>query len=191
MTNRKTLVILWLMSQVLLSSRVLSAQSGPASAVPVKIIETKEEVLNGSRSFIITLKNEAQKPIVAFMAVCELLDSEGVQFDKTLMGGVTLDANEERYDPEKTWKIQVAAASEKSPGTRVSAVRMNLDYVLFRDLSGVGPDVEKQGKLIRSEYLGSQMQLARLRRLLNNKGIAAVQAVLSQEEPRFQRFSQD
>lgn len=190
MIQHGTIGISCFVVQALMSGGLLAQSSVPAMA-PVSVVEQREEVLDGSRSFVITLRNDVQKPVVGFIAVCELLDSEGRPFDRTLLGGVTLDPNEERHNPGETWKVQVAAASEQSPGTRVSAVRVKLDSVLFRDLSSAGPDVEKRGKLMRSEYEGSQMQLARLKRLLKNKGIDAVQEVLSREEPRFSRFSRE
>jgi hypothetical protein len=170
----------------------VSALFAPAQTVasaPVSVAAKAEEVLNGNRYFILTLRNEGSKPIVGVLLRCALLDAQGKEFDHVVLGGVTLDANVDRHDPGTTWKIQVEAVAPNHPGDRVSDVRPDIDYVLYRDLFSAGPDAEKRGLGLRAEYEGSQMQLARLRRLMQTKGIGAVQEILAREEPRFSRFS--
>jgi hypothetical protein len=169
-----------------LGLRVSHAQSVTA---PISVANKTQEVLNGSRYFIVTLRNDTQKSVVGILVRCALLDAEGKVVDNAILGGVTLDANVDRHDPGASWKVQVEAMSPNHPEIDIRDVRPEADYVLFRDLSSSGPDVEKRGILLRREYEGSQMQLARLRRLLQTKGIEAVKEVLDREEPRFGRFS--
>lgn len=156
----------------------------------VTVMDTSDKVVDGKRTFTVTLRNDSSKPIVGFLTICSLLDEAGRPFDKAFVGGLTLDANQDRYDPGAKWTLDITAESENHPDTRVGGVRIEIDHVLYRDLTSAGPDTMQRLSRARSEYYGSQMQLARLKRLLKREGIDAVLAVLSKDEPRFSRFSQ-
>lgn len=185
-TNREVLLVT--LACCLGGNRFCFGQGTPSDAASLSVIDTQSETLNGSHFFIVTIKNTSQKPVVGFLALCSLVGANGDTVEKVQMGGVTLDPNVERHDPGTTWKIQVEGLAPDHPEIDIQSVRVEFDYVLFRDLTSAGRNTSKRGNLMRREYEGSQMQLARLRKILRTQGIDAVREVLAKDEPRFARF---
>jgi hypothetical protein len=130
-----------------------------------------------SQQPMITLRNVAQKPIVAYVIRSQYRKPDGsLSFEKARSVVLGLDpAGRQRYAPQESWDDSWRGVSEMTP----SVPTLVVDYVLFEDDTAWGPDELKEGARIIGMRQGWRSAYAHMRGILQKQGIEGVQAALA------------
>lgn len=132
-----------------------------------------------------TMTNLSSKRVCAYILEVDTSDSSGKS-----LGGPTQSAEmmpppggKGDYSPGEQWKENVTLGQQYQDGTPLIAAsaQISLDYVLFDDGTGWGPNKSRQAIALGKMRRGVLQERDRLRKLLAERGVKALLDDLSQE----------
>lgn len=154
-----------------------------AQAPAVIVIDRMSvEPESGGDSVTFTFRNAYAKGIVAYVLIIRTYS--GLQeVEEVMQQFVTVIPNEKKLKPGQTWQAtaSITRSSEKMPNP-VDRAETLLDWVLFDEMSTLGPDKSEMGMRSRMEISGALQERARLRAILKAEGSAGLIEALNRDE---------
>ena len=149
---------------------------------PVSVRENKIQRLNETQHCVVSFSNSSQKSIIGYVIRFQLLGGKGERLENVTFSGVSYDPNVERKKPGDVWELSTPAQTSDAQPRPAVTCDPQIDYVLFADLTSWGPNQSGRGHMILSEFQGAKGERARLRSILQEKGVAELVKTLETPE---------
>ena len=169
------------MKWILLAALLVFAQLGMSqSGAPIEIVEP---AVSGTEPVsTVVLRNASTSRIAGYIIRFSDFGPNGVllneSFSSTLVG-LASDHPRQAYVPGETWKLETRAAGRQGmPG---ATRKVSVDFVLFEDGTGWGPDTKHGSLRLRGVVEGWRAAHGHLRRVLKEKGAAGVIEEISKQ----------
>jgi len=165
----------------LLAAVLALAQMGMSqSGAPIEIVEPAvpgQEPVN-----TVVLRNASTSRIAGYIIRFSDFGPDGALIDEsfsTTLVGLASDHPRQAYVPGEIWKLETRAAGRQGmPG---ATRKVSVDFVLFEDGAGWGPDTKNGSLRLRGVVEGWRAAHGHLRRVLKEKGAAAVIEQISKQ----------
>ncbi len=157
-----------------LASSGLCQEQASEIATPLEIRGLSDRTTGGSTAATVTLANASEKAVAGFVLVASAPSprtGRPRQIVRAQLRAVE-DPGNDGYDPGAEFQVRFQVPPDfavGSPDTQVS-----LDYVLFVDGSGWGPDTTHRSLELKGVIRGSKLARAVLKRKLQTEGPDAV-----------------
>ena len=164
---------------------VASAHANQQDPVAGSPLEVQSSTAKSSEGFALacSVTNKSNQEIVAYTIVADFVDSSGKPAGRLSANTImTLSTNSKGSTsglaPGAKGKTSRFVLPTESNGTPAS-YKVSVDYLLFKDGSTWGPDIEKQSLAIKGTQQGWRQSRAQLKRLMAERGIQAVADALT------------
>ncbi|MGC4048279.1 MAG: hypothetical protein QM757_00995 [Paludibaculum sp.] len=150
-----------------------SAQAGAVIVTgPVRI---QPQAAGNGDDVEVLFRNNSGKRIVAYV-IFENFYSGDTLVDTVAHQYVSNDPSSRGYEPGTDWNQSVTIAHP--PGKTATRLETTVDWVLFEDGAESGPNKSGWSVRVKAEMQGAYRERLRLKRILEQKGLAAVETEL-------------
>ncbi len=147
----------------------------PLEISSIKILDDASSLQNLLR---FDMRNCSDKSLIGYVLKIRLKDQMGALRDSGNYSSEKLPTSpvDGKYSPGETWtdQYQLPVTSVDSLSVRYTDADLVIDYVLFADGSSWGPNASGQGTALGKVRRGAEIERARLKRILADKGLQAL-----------------